>query len=240
MTKTAYDVVAGRMRDEILSGKYSPGERLPGEREMCERFSVSRITLRHGLRLLAEEGLVHRRHGSGNYVAPNPTRRIPVMIDYTGSMRDHAPQLRRNLLRSGWQPAEQVQAAALQIAPKTEVLFAERVDTLNARPVAWDRAAILRPFGEELTTADLARVDFIEQWTKRSRFSIVLCEQTIEAVTATAEMARQLILRTGVAVLRSTEIYFAEPNVPAGVFVSCYHPQQMCIRSQFRWGRKPI
>lgn len=238
--KPAYDVVAARMRDEILSGKQSPGERLPGEREMCEHFGVSRITLRHALRLLAEEGLVQRRHGSGNFVAPNPTRRIPVMIDYTGSMKNHAPQLRRKLLRSRWQPAEQAQAAALQIAPGTGVLCAERADTLEGRTVAWDRAAIARPFAEKLGVADLARVDFLEQWMKRSRFRIVHCEQMIEAVSATAEMARQLGLRTGAAVLRSTEIYFAEPNLPAGVFVSCYHPQQMCIRSQFRWGRKPI
>ena len=224
------------MRDEILSGKQSPGERLPGEREMCEHFSVSRITLRHALRLLAEEGLVQRRHGSGNYVAPHPTRRIPVMIDYTGSMRDHAPQLRRRLLRSGWQAAGPA-AAALQIAPETEVLYAERADTLKGQTVAWDRAAIVRPFAEKLEAADLAQVGFLEQWMKRSRFRIMHCEQMIEAVPATAEMARQLGLRAGGPVLRSTEIYFAESNLPAGVFVSCYHPQQMCIRSQFNWER---
>jgi GntR family transcriptional regulator len=237
MTNTAYDVVAARLRDEILSGKQSPGEQLPSEREMCEHFSVSRITLRHALRLLAEEGLVQRRHGSGNFVAPNPTRRIPVMIDYTGSMRDHAPQLRRKLLRSGWQAVGQAQAAALQIAPETEVLCAERADTLKGQAVAWDRAAIVRPFAEKLEAADLAQVDFLERWMRRSRFRIISCEQMIEAVSATAEMARQLRMRAGRPVLRSTEIYFAETNLPAGVFVSCYHPQQMCIRSQFNWER---
>jgi len=240
MANPAYNVVAARMRDKILRSKLSPGERLPGEREMCEHFGISRITLRHALRLLAEEGLIERRHGSGNYVAPNPSRRIPVMIDYTGSMRDHAPQLRRKLLHSGWQLATPTQAAALQIALETQVLVAERADTLQGRTVAWDRAAIVRPFAEKLSAVDMARVDFLEQWMKRGRFRIVNCEQMIEAVSATAEMARPLGLRPGAPVLKSTEIYFAESNLPAGVFVSCYHPQQICIRSQFRWGRKPI
>jgi DNA-binding GntR family transcriptional regulator len=161
------------------------------------------------------------------------------MIDYTGSMRDHAPQLRRKLLHSGWQRATPAQAAALQIAPETEVLVAERADTLQGRTVAWDRAAIVRPFAKKLGAADLARVDFLEQWMKRNRFRIVNCEQMIEAASATTEIARPLGLRPGAPVLKSTEIYFAESNLPAGVFVSCYHPQQICIRSQFRWRRRP-
>lgn len=238
MASKAYDVVAAQMRKEILDGKRLPGERLAGERVLCEYYRVSRITLRHALRLLSEEGLIQRRHGSGNYVAPNPTRRIPVMIDYTGSMRDHAPQLRRKLLKCRWQSAEQSQAAALQIEPETEVLYFERIDSLQGKTVAWDRAAIVRPFAEQLSIGDLSRVDFIEQWMRRGEFHIIKCEQMVEAVPATVEMARQLGMRTGRPVLQSTEIYFAETNLPAGVFVSCYHPQQICIRSRFRWGRR--
>jgi len=226
-------VVSARLRAEILTGR-----RVAGERELCEYFGVSRITLRHALRLLAEEGLIQKRHGSGNYVAPNLTRRIPVMIDYAGSMRDHAPRLRRRLLHAGWQPAEEAQAAALQIAPRVEVLCAERLDTLDGRPVAWDRAAIVRPFGLALDHADLACVDFLKRWTKRGRFHIDKCEQTIEAVPATAEMARQLGLGARMPVLRSTEIYFTKADLPAGLFVSCYHPRQICVHAQFQWGRR--
>jgi GntR family transcriptional regulator len=235
MKNPTYEIVTARMRDEILRGKQSPGERLPGERELCAHYCVSRLTLRHALRLLAEEGLLQRRFGSGYYVAANPTWRIPVKIDYTGSMRDHAPQLKRNLLFSVWKPAEPMQAEALQIAPGTEVLYSERTDTLNDHAVAWDRAAIVRPYAEKLKAMDLGQVDFLERWMKRCRFRISKCDQTIEAVSATADMARQLGLRAGRPVLRSTEVYFAASNLPAGVFESYYHPQEMCIRSQFPW-----
>lgn len=239
MNKTAYNVVAALLRQEILTGKRVAGERLAGERGLCAEFKVSRITLRHALRILAEEGLLRHRHRSGNYVAPHPTRRIPVMIDYTGSMREHAPHLQRKLLRSDWQPAADFQAETLRIAPGDTMLCAERLDTLQGHPVAWDRAVIVRKFGEKLTRADLGRVDFVERWMKRGRFQIVNCEQTIEAAPAEAATARLLGLPADGNLLRSLETYFAAGDEPAGCFVSFYHPQFICIRSQFRWGRKP-
>ncbi|MCU0771712.1 MAG: GntR family transcriptional regulator [Verrucomicrobia bacterium] len=237
MDTTAYGGVAARLREEILAGQRAPGERLAGERELCEEYRVSRITLRHALRLLAEEGLLHKRQGSGNYVAPHPTRRIPVMIDYTGSMRDHAPQLQRRLLESGWRPADEGQAAALQIAPGERVFVAERLDSLEGHPVAWDRAAVPQALAGRLTPGDLEQVDFLERWTKRGRFRVDYCEQTIEAVPASLALARWLALRSGAPLLQSTEVYFAGPDQPVGVFLSCYHPRHMCIRSRFRWGR---
>ena len=150
MTDTAYAKAASQLREEIFCGQHAPGGRLPGERELCGHLKVSRITLRHALRLLAGEGLIERRHGSGNYVVPHPTRRIPVMIDYTGSMREHAPKLKRELLVSDWRPVGGRQAAALQIEPEGTVLYAERVDTIERQPVAWDQAMNLEKAVREL------------------------------------------------------------------------------------------
>jgi len=98
----AYAIVADKLRRQIVSGKLPPGAQLTAERELCTDFGVSRITIRHAVRLLAEEGLLQRRHGSGTYVKLNPTQHIPLMIDYTGSMRDHAPRLQRRVLAWEW------------------------------------------------------------------------------------------------------------------------------------------
>ncbi|MBW2145969.1 MAG: TRAP transporter substrate-binding protein DctP [Deltaproteobacteria bacterium] len=52
----------------ILSGKLLPNERLPSENELKQRYSVSRFTVQHALRLLVSEGLVTRRQGLGTFV----------------------------------------------------------------------------------------------------------------------------------------------------------------------------
>lgn len=53
---------------EIAAGRYGPGERLPSEAQLCQKFSVSRPTAARALRELQEQGLIDRRVGSGTYL----------------------------------------------------------------------------------------------------------------------------------------------------------------------------
>lgn len=53
----------------IRRGEFRPGERLPTEKELCQRFGVSRITVRQALSELVHEGLLYRHRGSGTFVS---------------------------------------------------------------------------------------------------------------------------------------------------------------------------
>lgn len=68
-TRKAYEKVAYLIREEILSGRLSPGEQLPSERELADRFDVSRDTIRRGIALVAEMGILERIPGRGTFVA---------------------------------------------------------------------------------------------------------------------------------------------------------------------------
>ena len=65
-----YLQVARALKADILDGVYVVGAQLPTEDALCERFSVSRHTVREALRLLREEGLVSSRQGAGTVVIP--------------------------------------------------------------------------------------------------------------------------------------------------------------------------
>jgi len=65
-----YLQVARALKEEILSGVYLVGSRLPTEDHLCKRFSVSRYTVREALRLLREDGLVSSQQGAGTIVIP--------------------------------------------------------------------------------------------------------------------------------------------------------------------------
>ena len=62
--------LADTLREEIVRGVYPVGSLLPTEDKLCERFSVSRYTVREALRLLREDGLVSSRRGAGTVVVP--------------------------------------------------------------------------------------------------------------------------------------------------------------------------
>lgn len=63
--RVAYLEVANRLRDQILAGELSAGDRLPTEAELCERFGVSRSTIREALRMLSSQRLVTTSRGVG-------------------------------------------------------------------------------------------------------------------------------------------------------------------------------
>jgi GntR family transcriptional regulator len=65
-----YLQVVRALKDEIVSGVYPVGAQLPTEEELCERFSVSRYTVREALRRLREDNLVSSRQGAGTIVVP--------------------------------------------------------------------------------------------------------------------------------------------------------------------------
>ncbi|MDQ3342889.1 MAG: GntR family transcriptional regulator, partial [Actinomycetota bacterium] len=55
------ELIVDQMRQLILGGELSTGDRLPPERELAERFGVSRVTVRDALRTLEAQGLLEIR-----------------------------------------------------------------------------------------------------------------------------------------------------------------------------------
>jgi DNA-binding FadR family transcriptional regulator len=62
------DSAAARVAEQVNSGKFRPGQRLPAERTLAAELDVSRPALREALRALQSAGLVQSRRGSGWYV----------------------------------------------------------------------------------------------------------------------------------------------------------------------------
>lgn len=72
-TDHRYLQVARALRKEIIDGVYPVGSQLPTEYELCQRFSVSRYTVREALRRLREDNLVSSRPRAGTLVVPRVT-----------------------------------------------------------------------------------------------------------------------------------------------------------------------
>ncbi|UCF97758.1 MAG: GntR family transcriptional regulator, partial [Spirochaetaceae bacterium] len=73
-SSTLSNKVKNLIWEGIRSGEFAPGEKIPSERELCDRFGVSRITVRSALASLAHKGVLRRRAGSGTFVNENRLR----------------------------------------------------------------------------------------------------------------------------------------------------------------------
>lgn len=95
------DAVSDRLAGRILDGRLTPGDRLPGERELAEQLGVSRIVVRESLGRLQARGLIEIRPGVGAFVVPMPdhsvTEPLGLYIRRHGVGHVHLFEVRRAL-----------------------------------------------------------------------------------------------------------------------------------------------
>ncbi|MEO1576836.1 MAG: GntR family transcriptional regulator, partial [Pseudomonadota bacterium] len=72
MRRVIYREIADQLRRDIQAGRYASGELLPSESALCTAFDASRVTVRKGLELLRDDGLIASRQGLGWLVAGEP------------------------------------------------------------------------------------------------------------------------------------------------------------------------
>jgi GntR family transcriptional repressor for pyruvate dehydrogenase complex len=76
-----YQSIATEIRALIESGDFPPGSRLPGERDLAERFGVSRVTIREAEIALEAQGWIAIKTGSGVYVQARPAPAAGALPD---------------------------------------------------------------------------------------------------------------------------------------------------------------
>jgi len=62
------EAVFERLKKQLLSGEWKPGDKLPSEHELAEALGVSRITVRHAMQRLVTLGLIETKSGEGSFV----------------------------------------------------------------------------------------------------------------------------------------------------------------------------
>jgi len=83
--RALHDEVVRRLRELIFEGDLAPGARIP-ERELCERFGISRTPLREALKVLASEGLVDLQHHRGALVSRLTPEAVDDMFQVMGAL----------------------------------------------------------------------------------------------------------------------------------------------------------
>lgn len=74
--RPASQQIANLLRAAILTRKFAPGERLPSQNELADRYAVARETVKSALRILRDERLIVTRQGSGAFVRAQTERPV--------------------------------------------------------------------------------------------------------------------------------------------------------------------
>lgn len=208
-----YWQLAERLRRQIAEGGYREGTQLPTEDELGREFGVSRITVRGALERLAAEGLLRRERGRGTFVA------APPIEHDLGQLTDFA----EDMLAAGLRPASVVTAlteeaasgavaAALGLPPGATITRLDRLRLADEQPLAFDRTYLPLRYGRLLDREALATETIFRHLASRYGITILTGRYTIEATTASGEVAARLHLAPDAPVLLLHRISLAEDD----------------------------
>jgi len=125
------DQVAERFRQEIASGRWSIGTKIPIEPELVARFEVGRNTVREAIQSLVHAGLLRREQGRGTFVIADSELTGTLERQLAGGTRRHYLELRLALDSS---------AASLAASNRTESDIRALRELLEKREASWQAA----------------------------------------------------------------------------------------------------
>jgi GntR family transcriptional regulator len=135
-----------KVKDAIIQlindGEYKPDSQLPTEAEFCEKYGVSRTTVRTALQQLTMEGYIYRKRGSGTFVSANKVKQIlTTTVDHFSSqisMQGKKPLIKVEQLEVI--PADEYLSEQLKIQEGEPVNVLERIRYVNEEPIQFETA----------------------------------------------------------------------------------------------------
>ncbi len=150
-----YREIEQALRARIASLR--PGQRLPSDADLCAEFGVSRMTARHAMSQLAEEGLVRRDPGRGTFVTEPPThRRANFLMTFSHEMRRQGRVPTSRIVARNVRPPTESERNEFHLTRGGDVVELRRVRLADGRPVALEHAVLTSRCVETVLAADLA------------------------------------------------------------------------------------
>lgn len=224
------------LKGRIESGGLRPHDRLPSERELEERYGVSRMTARHALVELELEGYAYREQGRGTFVAePKLRQGLLRLTSFTEDMEARGLQPGARVLEVRLLPQAPELLGRLKAEPGEEFVKVQRVRLANGEPMALETSFLRRRFCAGIEELDLT--DRSLYATLRERFGVELgwAEQAVEAKLADEYEAEVLGVQAGTPMLlmeRTT--YLADGSTPIEYVRSSYRGDRYQLYVELR------
>ena len=204
--KPKYGQIQDNILEAIQDGTWSPGDRIPTERELADYFDASVGTIRHALAGLVEQGFLTRTQGRGTFV--NTSTEHTDSLRYYRLARDFNQDISALTIRSLAKPSLGTYPEAakkLGLDPGAYLFKYDRLFLLNTKPVALVTSylqADLLPGFEKVSVAVLDEIPLYLYIESKYSMPTLATKEGFSAVGAKGETARLLKVASGYPVLR--------------------------------------
>lgn len=141
--KPLYLQIEDDIRQNIRFKKYSIGDQMPSEEELCIQYGVSRITVRRAIQGLVDAGLLEKHRGKGTFVAvPKHIVAVGKSDGFTGYLEKFGRHSRQKILGKILASSDERQAEMLGLHTGDKIIEIKRLIFEDAFPLAVDELCV--------------------------------------------------------------------------------------------------
>jgi GntR family transcriptional regulator len=200
-----------------LAAEYRSGDQFLTEREIAEKFQVSRATANKSLASLVSEGFLEFRKGLGTFVRRDVIDYdVRSLVSFTEKARAAGKKPATELLTFGKIAAAEVEDSireALQVKPDTVLWEMDRVRLADQVPVILEHRYVVHRYCPKLTKGQ-AEGSLYRVWTKTSALKIGGANNVIRAVLLSAEEAKYMQTTAKAPALEVVSVGYLEDETP--------------------------
>jgi len=211
-----YRQIKSLMMHALETAEWQPGQAIPSEQELAQRFGVSQGTVRKAIDEMAAENLLIRKQGKGTFVAshndPRALFRFLRLVPENGDLA-HPTSVPLECWRA---KAGHEASRVLQIEPGEPIIIVRRLLKFSSKPVVVDEIYLPGEIFQGLT------LEVLQSWNGslyslfESRFGLrmIRAEERIRAVAADRSTAETLNVKEGVPLLSVERVTYTYGDRP--------------------------
>lgn len=199
--------------EEINSGRWQPGRKIPTEEELCREYNISKITVRQAILNLASEGYLLKIQGKGTFVASSlPVVGLAMKTRLTEEMFGEEVKLQRKILIQGIREPSPDIRDYLKTSDRIYYILSKRTDERKTAYI--EESFIPDKMLPHIGKLDITHSSLYSVLQEKGTKKIFRMIQTIEISNVTGEAAKNLGMEGGSPVLVVHRLFFSSDNTP--------------------------
>lgn len=193
-----YQVIYSTLRQQILDGAFTPGERLPAQQELADSFGVTLMTLRQAMAALESDGLVWAERGKGTFVSERPVDiRVGNLSSFAQQMHSAGIEMTTEVVAVDSIASGDVVEVAAALGHEGDLCCITRRRTVGGVPMSLQRSYLAKdsapsdPFTEIVNDSLYDTIEAATGWT------VVDARESITAIAVNEADAAMLGIEPG-------------------------------------------
>lgn len=217
------------IKSRVLKGEFLPGDKIPTEKQLCETYQVSTITVRQAILNLVKDGLLFRKQGKGTFISDVDTKNLKT-IQFAGNIDGF---IKNGLKLSKIEVLSiEKKVPPYKISRALDIPYGEDVFEIIRRrdaddvPIAYLKSYLPVEIGGKIKKKDLKIYSMLQVLRDKLKISLGTGTHNIEAVAADYDVSDVLSLEMFSPVLYAELHMFTKEKKPVEFTQAFFRPDR--------------